>query len=159
LSQIKRIVDFKMNNPLTGHVITTAISSLRYIQCDEIWQITRVNSDIEGTIWIPQLAPSPALFNKHQHEWKENPPEIWWPLYEDRFNEELKTEEKLGALRRLWRSVEAGKSIALACFCPNPRYCHRRLVGLFLEWQGVNVVEFDVRSIRNDSPQQQDLFG
>jgi hypothetical protein len=48
-----------MNNPSKGHIITIAISSLRYIQCDEIWQITRIKSEIKGTIWTPELAPSP----------------------------------------------------------------------------------------------------
>lgn len=148
-----------MNTSPKGHIITTAISSLRYIQCDEIWQITRVNSEIKGTLWIPALAPSPTLYNKHQHEWKDKSPDTWWSLYEERFNEELKTREKLEALRKLWRLIAEGKSVTLACFCPNQNYCHRSLVGIFLERQGIEVIEFDIRFVKEDGPQQLDLFG
>ena len=147
-----------MNTSPKGHIITTAISSLKHINSDEIWQITRVNSEIKGTLWVPELAPSQALYSKHQHEWKEKPPETWWPLYEERFNNELKSSEKLDALRKLWRLIADGKSVALACFCPNHNYCHRSLVGNFLERQGIEVIEFDIRSVKEKGHSQLDLF-
>jgi len=147
-----------MSNLSTGHIITASISSLRHLQCDEIWQITRANSNIKGTVWVPELAPSQTLFKLHQSEWKEQPPEIWWTTYEKRFNEELKTEEKLSALRRLSRAIEAGKTIALVCFCSDSRYCHRRLVEIFLHQHGMNVAEFDKNTVNDGSPQQLALF-
>jgi len=150
--------DALMSMSTKGRIITTAISSLKHIHCDEIWQITRVNSEIKGTLWVPELAPSQALYSKHQHEWKETPPETWWPLYEERFNNELKSSEKLNALRKLWRLIADGRSVALACFCPNHKFCHRSLVGIFLEKQGVEVIEFDTGSIRDNRTPQLDLF-
>lgn len=107
---------------------------------------------------MPELAPSPALFKLHQNEWKEQSPETWWPAYENRFIEELKTEEKLGVLRRLWRAIEAGKTMALVCFCADPRYCHRRLIGLFLQHHGMVVEEFDKMSLDDGAPQQMALL-
>lgn len=150
--------DALMSTSTKGRIITTAISSLKHVHCDEIWQITRVNSEIKGTLWVPELAPSQALYSKHQHEWKETPPETWWPLYEERFNNELKSSEKLKALRKLWRLIADGKSVALACFCPNHKFCHRSLVGIFLEKQGIEVIEFDTGSIRDNRTPQLDLF-
>jgi len=147
-----------MSNQSIGHIITATISSLRHLQCDEIWQITRVNNDIRGTIWVPELAPSQALFKLHQSEWKEQPPETWWLAYEKKFNDELKTDEKLGALRRLWHAIEVGKTIALVCFCSDPCYCHRRLVGIFLQQHGMTVEEFDKNTINDGAPQQLALF-
>jgi hypothetical protein len=55
------MANHKMSNP-TGHIITASISSLRHFKCDEIWQITRANNNIEGTLWVPELAPSLVLF-------------------------------------------------------------------------------------------------
>lgn len=124
-----------------GYVITTNVASIGRIACDEVWQITRANKHIRGAIWVPELAPSSRLFNKYIKEWKGKPPDEWWPLYRAMFNQELGTTQKFNVLRRLWRTVRSGRIIALACFCKDGTYCHRRLVGEFLTAQGLRVEE------------------
>lgn len=143
---------------MKGQIITASISSLRNIDCDEIWQITRVNKEISGLIWVPELAPSPALFNQYLHEWKDKPAEEWWSKYEEKFNEELSSPEKLPVLRTLWRSIESGKKIALVCFCSDGKYCHRRLVGNYLERHGVRVIEYIKEKNVGTTPEQGELF-
>jgi uncharacterized protein YeaO (DUF488 family) len=147
-----------MDKNSRGYVITASISSLRNIKCDEVWQITRVNNEISGTLWIPELAPSPALFNTYLKEWKGKPADQWWSEYEVKFVDELRSPEKLSKLRKLWRSVESGRTIALVCFCTNSKYCHRSLVGKFLERHGVKVEEFAKSEDDLGVPEQIELF-
>ena len=119
-----------------GYVITASIRHANQIKCDEIWQITRSDKTLSGVIWVPELAPSWSLFNEYNNNWKNKPPEEWWPDYMKRFNEEIQSQVKLQALRRLWTHVQQGKVIALVCFCIDRAYCHRRLIAEFLENQG-----------------------
>lgn len=91
---------------------------------------------------MPELAPGWDLYNQYLHNWKGKPPAKWWPLYEKAFNEELQSEVKLAALRRLWSLVNSGKVIGLVCFCPVDTYCHRRLVAEFLQEHGVIAEEY-----------------
>jgi len=125
-----------------GYVITASISSIKNIDCDEIWQITRSGKYLDGTVLVKNLSPSPELFNIYINEWKNKAPDYWWPLYEAKFNEELKTEEKLVALRKLWNLVKMGKVITIACFCKDSTYCHRTLVGNFLKKKNITVLEY-----------------
>ena len=134
-----------------GLIITAPLSAARHIQADARWLITRKNTDkaVIGITWVPELAPSQALFNRYMDEWR-GTSQKYWPLYVDRFQEELKTEEKLKALRRLWRLTAQGKTVLLLCYCPRPEHCHRSLVGEFLKTHGANVQEY--------TPQQAGLF-
>lgn len=129
-------------NSSKGYVITGSISSIKDINCDQVWQITRSNKTISGTVWVPELSPSNELFNTYLHEWKEKQPDQWWVQYSDQFNRELQTKEKLDKLRSLWKLIQNGKIIALVCFCKDDKYCHRSLIGKFLEKSGVRVEEY-----------------
>lgn len=131
------------NSIAPGLIITAPLSAARYIQADEQWLITRKNIDkpAPGIIWVPELAPSQSLFNRYMDEWR-GASQKYWPIYVDRFNEELKTEEKLKALRRLWRSIAQGKTVALLCYCQRPENCHRSLVSDFLKAHGAHVQEY-----------------
>jgi hypothetical protein len=53
-----------------GYVITASLSSIRKINCDEIWLITKVEKNIPGVKWMPELAPNGDLYNKYLCEWK-----------------------------------------------------------------------------------------
>ncbi|HOQ08981.1 MAG TPA: DUF488 domain-containing protein [Syntrophomonadaceae bacterium] len=127
-----------------GYIVTASIRHAKQIKCNEIWQITRSDKTIPGAIWVPELAPSWSLFNEFNHNWKDKSPEEWWPIYAKRFNEELRSQEKLQALRKLSTQVQQGKIIALVCFCTGSASCHRRLVAEFLEKQGIHTEEFIV---------------
>jgi len=138
----------------SGYVITADISSIKNIICDEVWQITRSNKNISGVKWVPDLAPSPNLYSRFINKWKDKPGEEWWHTYKGQFEQELKTDEKLNALRKLWSLVESGKVIALVCFCRDSRYCHRTLVGEFLKRHGIRVEEYmKERAVNNDFEQ------
>lgn len=92
-------------------------------------QITRSNRGLaEGWIWVPQLAPSPALFMDYVR-WRERGE--WparWDEYRERFLAEMRAPEPQRYLNRLRQRLAEGKTVALACFCRDERYCHRRLV-------------------------------
>lgn len=138
------MIEQTITNPdAPGLIITAPLSATRYIQADVRWLITRKNTDkaIDGVTWVPELAPSQSLFNRYMDEWKGNS-QNYWPLYVDRFQEEFKTEEKLNALRRLWRLIAQGKTVLLLCYCPRPENCHRSLVGEFLKAHGAHIQEF-----------------
>lgn len=126
-----------------GRIITAPLSAFRYVRADEYWLITRVNTEnnITGITWVTDLAPSPQLFHRYRDDWR-GQPEKYWPLYVDRYNEELKTEEKLKALRKIWRLTAQGKTVALLCYCPRPEHCHRSLISAFLRSHGANVHEY-----------------
>ena len=128
---------------MAGKIITTNIASIGRIKADEIWLITRGGKKINlpEVKRVVELAPSEDLFTRYIAEWKGKPPDEWWPIYEKIFKAELQTAEKLNALRRLWKIVKSGKTVALVCFCKKNDYCHRRLEGEFLESHGLEVVE------------------
>ncbi|MGI6648933.1 MAG: DUF488 domain-containing protein [Bacillota bacterium] len=131
-----------MNTIYKGQVITASISSLKYINCDEVWQITRSSNTIPGSIWVPELSPSPVLFHQYLYHWKDKPPEEWWPYYAEIFNRELRSREKLKVVSRLKSRVERGETIALVCFCKERKYCHRSLVGDFLKQHDIVTEEY-----------------
>lgn len=122
-------------------IITAPLSVARHIECDQKWLITRQPQTIEGIRWVPELAPSKQLFARYMKEWKGKRPEEYWSMYVEAFERELKTEEKLEALRELWKLSSQGLTVALLCYCPKPEYCHRSLVGNFLRSFGVTVEE------------------
>ena len=68
-----------MSTTTTGRIITASISSIKKLNCDEIWQITRSDKVITGNKWVSELAPD-DLFNQYLHNWKGKPPEEWWHL-------------------------------------------------------------------------------
>jgi len=123
-------------------IITAPLSAVRRIQCDERWLITRVEARAEGIRWVPELAPSQRLYSRYMEEWKGLASERYWDIYVDIFNEELKTKEKLGALRKLWTLSSEGVSVALFCYCLKPTHCHRSLIADFLRSHGAPVMEY-----------------
>jgi len=147
-----------LTNFPAGYVITANISSIKNIVCDEVWQITRSNKNISAVKWVPDLAPSPNLYSRFINEWKGKPGEDWWPIYKYQFEKELDTDEKLNALRKLWKLVKSGKVIALVCFCRDGRYCHRALVGDFLKRYGIRVEEYKKEKTVNNDYRQLKLF-
>lgn len=129
-----------------GYIITADTASLRKLKCDEIWLITRAGKDIPGTIRVQELSPGPILFNKYLKEWRGQDPEEWWPKYEEEFIKQLQKEETLSTLRQLWKMIKTGKVVALVCYCKDSRYCHRSLVGKFLNNVGIVVEEANYKS-------------
>ncbi|MBM7853901.1 uncharacterized protein YeaO (DUF488 family) [Desulfohalotomaculum tongense] len=138
-----------------GLVITTNVSSLKKLKCDQIWLIARAGKEIPGTLRVRELAPSKQLFQRYINEWRFKDPEEWWHLYREQFYNELNKEEKLKPLRYLWKLVKSGETIALVCFCRDYRYCHRSLVGDFLRNAGLVVKEFSSKESSSISKYEQ----
>ncbi len=142
-----------------GKVITAPLSLAGKLKCDEIWQITSSDQVIDGARWVPNLAPSATLFNKYLFLWKERPEEEWWPEYEQAFKEEMTSRTKISQLRELWNQVSQGKVIGLICFCPEDRYCHRRLVAEIIAKSGIEANEYrPVNQEKDEVIEQPSLF-
>jgi uncharacterized protein YeaO (DUF488 family) len=81
---------------------------------------------------VPELAPDDALFDKYvknikSHKWTEEE----WSGYEEAFRKLMMEREKAQELMRSLAKEYANsdtKHVTLLCFCPNEKYCHRRLV-------------------------------
>lgn len=99
------------------------------VEADIRLQITRSKRGLrEGWIWVPQLAPSEELFRDYlrwrgQGQWPGR-----WPEYRERFLAEMQAPEPRRYLARIRQRLAEGKTIALACFCRDERFCHRSLV-------------------------------
>jgi hypothetical protein len=82
---------------------------------------------------VPELAPDDDLFDKYEkniksHKWTEEE----WNGYEEAFRklmmEREKAQELMRSLAREYANSQT-KHVTLLCFfCPDERYCHRRLI-------------------------------
>jgi Protein of unknown function, DUF488. len=127
-----------------GSLFTSNGNGLRNLKVEaEIWQITRAGIQLPNSILVRGLAPSTELFETYLNEWKGIPSKDWWPEYESRFLDELKTDEKLNCLRELYRSLRSGINIVLVCFCKDYNYCHRKLVAEFFKQYELIAEELD----------------
>jgi uncharacterized protein YeaO (DUF488 family) len=93
-------------------------------------QITASNKALAaGWTWVPELAPSKDLFRKYI-EWRNCGQ--WpakWPDYERQFlNEAARSSSFWRWITNIQERISEGQTVAISCFCPNERYCHRRLV-------------------------------
>lgn len=128
----------------TGKLYTSNVSGLRRLNANaEIWQITRSGITIPKAVLVRNLSPSPELYNTYLNEWKHLTPKVWWHKYEERFLNELKTDDKLNCLREIYKKLFAGINIVLVCFCRDHNYCHRKLVGEFFIPYGIIAQELN----------------
>lgn len=138
----------------SGRLYTSNLPGLKKLkmQADRLL-ITRAGAEISNVEPVRALSPSPDLFHTYLDEWRDRPDKSWWPEYERRFRRELESEEKLAALRDVYKRLLRGQDVALICFCKDHRYCHRRLVGEFFEDYGVQAEELNPVTV-----EQIDLF-
>lgn len=128
----------------TGKLYTSNPAGLKFLKEEaEIWQIMRAGHDLSNAIRVTSLSPSDQLFQSYVRSWRHKPQDEWWPLYEKRFMNEMKTAEKLHGLRAVYKRLLMGRNIVLICFCDDHRICHRRLVGEFFEQFGVEPIELN----------------
>lgn len=129
---------------LTGKLYTSNPTGLKYLKEDvELWQIMRAGYDLPGAIRVEELSPSDQLFQTYLRAWRNKSPKEWWPLYEQRFQKEMQSEEKLKGLRSVYKRLLVGRNVVLICFCDDHRICHRRLIGEFFEPYGVTAIELN----------------
>lgn len=129
---------------MSGKVVTASVSTAKHAAVDEFWLITRAGPDVPGMTRYRELAPSSELFHRYLNQWKGQPADKWWPMYTAAFSKELETDEKLEALRLLYRKVRSGTVIGLVCYCSDGTCCHRRLVAEFLSRHGIETEEVAV---------------
>lgn len=108
---------------------------------DEIWAIVRsLKSKSPYLIQVPELSPSWNLFKKYlalkeQNNWNEN---TFQTVYRPQFLTELAQDKQAQAkMEELISKHNAGKSIALVCFCTDPNLCHRSIISDILHAKGI----------------------
>mgnify|MGYP001248594206 CR=1 FL=1 len=121
-----------------GKIILCGIDSLDVTANIKLF-IARVKpKSIAGWIHVPQLAPSAKLFNQYIM-WRRQG--LWpgkWKTYEEQFLAEIKAMGNY--LARIQQHLDEGKDVALACYCKQVQYCHRKLVGDYFKDKGYEVV-------------------
>jgi uncharacterized protein YeaO (DUF488 family) len=128
----------------TGKLYTSNPAGLKFLKEEaELWQIMRAGPELSNAIRVKELSPSDQLFQSYIRTWRRKPSGEWWPLYEDQFMREMKTEEKLHGLRAVYKRLLLGRNVVLICFCDDHRICHRRLVGEFFKPYGVEAIELN----------------
>jgi uncharacterized protein YeaO (DUF488 family) len=127
-----------------GKLYTSNPAGLKKIDFEaDVLLITRAGVEVPNTEIIRDLAPSSDLFHTYLERWKDKPGAEWWPRYEERFKNELRSNVKLVALRDVYKRLLRGKNVVLVCFCKDHRYCHRKLVGEFYKEYGVQAEELN----------------
>jgi uncharacterized protein YeaO (DUF488 family) len=138
-----------------GKLFTSSPSGLKNLHVEaDIWQITRGKALISTAIMVRGLAPSNELFAKYLNKWKHLHPEQWWNDYKILFQKEMESDEKIANLRSLYKILKAGRNVVLLCFCEDPAYCHRRLVGEFFSKYNINIIELNPLKNNIFKPQQ-----
>lgn len=129
----------------TGKLYTSNVAGLKKTKNSaSILAITRAGYEIQGTEIIRDLSPSEDLFHRYLSEWRNKMDnKEWWPLYEKQFLTELKMENRIQALREIYKKLLRGQDVVLMCYCKDHRYCHRRLVGEFFKEYGVEAEELN----------------
>lgn len=118
------------------------INEVKPNEYDETYAIVR--SMKNPSPWIkqlPVLSPSKDLFVKYltlkkTGRWNA---ETFKTIYLPQFLDEMRTEAALDALNKLCRNSQAGKRIALVCFCTDETLCHRSIVAGILQGAGADV--------------------
>lgn len=93
---------------------------------------------IKGMEQLISLAPSWDIINLVKNA--KNVADVW-DEYVTRYNEELSTQANLNTV--LWTIsyfLELGYDVQFVCFCTNPKYCHRSIVGEMFENRGYEVI-------------------
>lgn len=118
------------------------------IGLDEVWAIVRSYKSpitIPGVpvYHVPELSPSPALFRTYltmqkQGTWNDN---AFHQIYVPTFLNEMLQEPAKNKLNLLWKKAREGKNIAIACFCPEARCCHRSIIAGLERGVGIKTID------------------
>ena len=107
---------------------------------DEVWIITRSIKQLSDNVrtapnyrYVPDLAPSPDLFNQARQWIMCHTLNDEWDRYVQIFLTDLtQNAQAVQALNELYYSSFT-KNIALCCFCTDEAHCHRSIIaGLLL---------------------------
>ncbi len=85
-------------------------------------------------VWLPQLAPSPALLK----EWKEISNESEFAVFERKFKREMNTPDAAKLLDFL-AALSHQTELALGCYCQEEARCHRSVLRTLLQARGADI--------------------
>lgn len=109
---------------------------------DQTWAIVRsLKSRADGITQVQVLSPSWNLFGKYQNLKKQGrwSADTFKGVYVPQFLREMKSEAACAKLNELYTASKAGQRIALLCFCPDERLCHRSIIAGLLQGVGAEV--------------------
>lgn len=122
-----------------SRVTCCSLSKLKAIQEPNdvnLFIVRNPKGDVQGLTVFSYLAPSSELYS-FAMENKNNP--NWWNIYKEAFELELDSRDKQIGLQIVQDYLMQGMNVNLVCYCGNPEYCHRSLVGNRLKEMGCEV--------------------
>lgn len=83
--------------------------------------------------WMPELAPPQEMLSEYHETWDEE-------TYTEKYQKIL-SKLDAGAVYDKLQKYGAGKDVVMLCYEPAGEFCHRHLVGRWLEEQNIIPVE------------------
>lgn len=123
-------------------IVTANIRTLNPADYDEVWYIVRqLKQPSARALHVPELSPSRELFVDARrlistYQFTE---QAFREMYVPRMLRELHAPEARTKLNELCRRSKNGERIAIACYCPVERLCHRSIVAGLLQGAGAEI--------------------
>jgi len=123
-------------------IVTANIRTLDPADFDEVWYIVRQLKQPSGRAFhVPELSPSRELFLETRKlissfQFTE---EMFRTRYVPKMLRELQSPEAHAKLNELYRRSRNNERIAIACYYPVEKLCHRSIVAGLLQGAGAEV--------------------
>lgn len=128
-------------------IVIKSIGEIKPEEFDHVFGIVRYPkkmASLKGVKIIPALAPTSDLFDicqelKKTDDWGSL---AFKEIYVPRFLRDFrKNSDAKDFLRKLYRNEHSDnpKKIALVCYCPNEKLCHRSIIAGLLQGLGIKV--------------------
>lgn len=123
------------------------ISKVDVEKYDEVWIVVRSANKLPASLasnpkvkHVPELSPETKLFYQYL-DWKKNGNWCWDIFknnYVPEFLREMNNPRCIALLNQLVADSHE-KNIALCCFCPDEKLCHRSILGGVLKNMGADI--------------------
>ncbi len=123
-------------------IVTANIRTLDPADFNEVWYIVRqLKQPSARALHVSELSPSRELFLDARrlisaYQFSE---EAFREMYVPRMLRELHAPEARSRLNELYRRGRNGERIAIACYCPVEKLCHRSIIAGLLQGVGAEV--------------------
>lgn len=125
---------------MKGKLYLSSIRTFSQVNVPHRFEITRYPK-LEIYPQVTQLkclAPSKRLLSFFKSQPKNNDSLL---TYYFQYKQEISNSiEAQKALKNIERLLDNGEDVQLICFCPDYRYCHRTILGQWLERKGYEVI-------------------
>jgi len=135
-------------------MIMIAIRNIRDVnkeKFDQVWLIVRSAKTVpDGMRHVSELSPSWDLFAKYRQLKKDGhwDAQTFQAIYVPQFLREMHALDARRRLNELWVLDRQGKRIALCCYCPDERLCHRSIVVGLLSGVGCGITTLTGRNYK-----------